>query len=70
PYAADVTILPHNLSEALEVLETSKFFREAFGEEFIRYWMHLRRSEWKRFVDAEGQVDFSGDPVTNWEHRE
>lgn len=70
PYAADVTILPHNLSEALEVLETSKFFREAFGEEFIRYWLHLRRSEWKRFVDAEGQVDFSGDPVTNWEHRE
>lgn len=70
PYAADVTILPHNLSEALEVLETSKFFRAAFGEEFISYWMHLRRSEWKRFVDAEGQVDFSGDPVTNWEHRE
>lgn len=70
PYAADVTILPRNLSEALDVLETSKFFREAFGEEFIRYWMHLRRSEWKRFVDAEGQVDFSGDPVTNWEHRE
>ncbi|HBD33740.1 MAG TPA: glutamine synthetase, partial [Cupriavidus sp.] len=71
PYAADVPILPRNLAEALDVLEGSSFFREAFGEEFIHYWLHLRRSEWARFVAAEGaDVDMAGDPVTDWEHRE
>jgi len=70
PYAADVPILPHNLSEALDVLDSSTFFRQAFGEEFVRYWLHLRRSEWDRFSAAEGQVDFAGDKVTDWEHRE
>lgn len=73
PYLADVPILPHNLAEALNVLESSEstaFFKNAFGEDFIRYWLHLRRSEWDRFVAAEGQVDMAGDPVTEWEHRE
>ncbi|MDR2013558.1 MAG: glutamine synthetase family protein [Rhodanobacter sp.] len=70
PYEADVAILPHNLSEAMEALEPSRYFREAFGEEFIQYWLSLRRSEWSRFVQAEGVVDMATDPVTQWEHRE
>lgn len=70
PYSADVKILPKNLEEALTALEPSSLFRRSFGEEFVRYWLHLRRSEWARFVAAEGDVDMSGDVVTEWEHRE
>ncbi|MDR2852254.1 MAG: glutamine synthetase family protein [Burkholderiaceae bacterium] len=70
PYEAAVTLLPHNLSEALDALESSPYFRTVFGEDFIRYWLHLRRSEWARFTAAEGTVDFAGDTVTHWEHRE
>jgi glutamine synthetase len=70
PYSADVTILPKNLDEALTALEPSTLFRRAFGEAFLRYWLHLRRSEWARFVAAEGDVDMSGEVVTQWEHRE
>jgi glutamine synthetase len=70
PYEANVTILPRNLSEALDSLESSAFYKSVLSEEFIRYWLHLRRSEWARFVAAEGNVDFAGDVVTDWEHNE
>ena len=45
-------------------------FREAFGEQFIDYWLHIRRSEWQRFEAAEGKVDMQEGDVTDWEHRE
>lgn len=70
PYAADVPMLPTNLADALDHLEASSFYREAFGEQFVEYWLNLRRSEWKRFTDAEGQVDMQEGEVTEWEHRE
>jgi glutamine synthetase len=70
PYSADVPMLPQNLSAALDALEPSAMFRETFGEQFISYWLQLRRSEWDRFVGAEGNVDMRSDAVTAWEHRE
>lgn len=70
PYDADVLALPVNLADALESLESSSFYRKAFGDQFIDYWLHLRRSEWQRFVAAEGEVDMQQDQVTEWEHRE
>ncbi len=70
PYAADVTILPTNLSAALDALAPSTLYRESFGNEFIDYWLHLRRSEWQRFVTAEGEAGMESEAVTDWEHRE
>jgi glutamine synthetase len=70
PYESSVSSLPVNLSQALDALESSSFYREAFGDKFIDYWLHLRRSEWQRFVAAEGEVDMQQDEVTEWEHRE
>ncbi len=70
PYLADLQTLPVSLPAALEALEPSTLFRQAFGDEFITYWLQLRRSECARFEAAEGVVDMQSDPVTDWEHRE
>lgn len=70
PYAANVEILPANLLEALDVLEKDTFFKQTFGEDFVRYWQKLRRSEWARFIAAEGESAANADAVTAWEHRE
>ena len=35
----------------------------------MKYWLTLRRSEWSRFIAAEGAFD-TGKGVTAWEHRE
>lgn len=71
PYLADVPTLPANLALALDALQTSALYREAFGREFFDYWLTLRRSEWARFTTAEGEdVDMQSETVTEWEHRE
>ncbi|HAO43030.1 MAG: glutamine synthetase [Afipia sp.] len=69
PYLADLPMLPSSLSAALDALQDSSLFREAFGEIFMKYWLTLRRSEWSRFIAAEGAFD-TGKGVTAWEHRE
>jgi glutamine synthetase len=70
PHTADVPTLPANASLGLDALEASKFYQESFGDEFINYWVKLRRSEWERFVAAEGQVDMQSGEVTAWENQE
>lgn len=71
PYMADVQKLPSSLKEGLDELESSEFYRQAFGDMFIDYWLKLRRSEWQRFIDAEGETAAESDQmVTEWEHRE
>lgn len=71
PYLADVPTLPGDLALALDALEPSTLFHESFGAEFINYWLKLRRSEWTRFIAAEGnKVDMQSPTVTEWEHRE
>lgn len=70
PYDAKVPMLPTDLSGALDALESSTLYRETFGNQFVDYWLYMRRSEWNRFVAAEGAVDMVNGDVTDWEHRE
>lgn len=60
PYDAEVAALPASLMEAVEVLEGSDFFREAFGTQFIDYIVGLKKAEIGRFLSE----------VTDWEQRE
>jgi glutamine synthetase len=60
PYEADAPLLPKSLGEAVEALEESALFRQALGDEFVKYYAHIKSSEFARF-----QAD-----VTEWEHRE
>ncbi len=70
PYLANVPKLPETLAQALDALEGSSLYRQAFGDAFLDYWLALRRSEWRRFVAAEGEVETQSGGVTAWEHRE
>jgi glutamine synthetase len=43
---ADVQRLPLNLLDALRALEASESLTEAFGKEFTRAYIRLRRGQW------------------------
>jgi glutamine synthetase len=60
PYAAEATMLPTQLWEAVEALAGDSFFRGAFGDVFIDYVLMMKRSEIGRFLSE----------VTDWEQRE
>jgi glutamine synthetase len=60
PYSADRPPLPHNLIEAVEMLDRDSFFREAFGAPFVDYILRLKRFELDRFLSH----------VTDWEQTE
>jgi glutamine synthetase len=60
PYEAKAPLLPKTLREAVIALDDSKFFRSAFGDAFIDYYVHIKNAEIERF-QAE---------VTEWEQRE
>jgi glutamine synthetase len=61
PYAQDdAERLPANLWDAVDALEQSEFFRDAFGSGYVDYYAMMKRNEVKRFFDA----------VTDWEMRE
>ena len=53
-------LLPRNLGRAIAAFESSEFYRQALGEEFVDYLATLKRGEWNRFMST----------VTDWEHRE
>ena len=70
PYEADRPRLPATLGDALEALEASALFREAFGATFLDYYLRLKRAELDRFRRwCEDSGDDGGD-VTRWEHNE
>jgi glutamine synthetase len=60
PYETKAPLLPKSLAEALDVLRADPFFRTAFGDSFITYYLRLKDAEIARF-QAE---------VTDWEQRE
>jgi glutamine synthetase len=61
PYAqTQKPLMPASLNEALEALSASSMFRAALGDEFIDYYLSVRRHEIGRFQSY----------VTDWEHRE
>jgi len=70
PYAAQVEQLPTNLGTALDALENDGTYRSAFGDQFLDYWLTLKRFEFNRFVEASGADAVDSDDVTEWEHRE
>jgi glutamine synthetase len=60
PYETQAALLPKTLREAVSALQNDPFFREAFGAEFVDYYVHIKNAEIERF-QAE---------VSEWEHRE
>ena len=60
PYETKAALLPKSLQEAVVALQDDAFFREAFGAEFVDYYVHIKNAEIERF-QAE---------VSDWEHRE
>jgi len=61
PYlAAAKQRLPTSLMEAVTALRQDTFFRQAFGEPFVDYFVRLKEFEIARFLAH----------VTDWEHRE
>jgi glutamine synthetase len=72
PYAAERPRLPASLGEALDALERDRFFRGAFGDVFIDYYLKLKRSELGRFEAfmARNPVAGAQDQPTQWEQDE
>ncbi|MDQ0512910.1 glutamine synthetase family protein [Ancylobacter amanitiformis] len=60
PYEASRPPLPRTLAQAVAALDANAFFREAMGDTFVDYYVHIKNAEIARF-DAE---------VSDWEHRE
>ncbi|MBD0289729.1 MAG: glutamine synthetase [Thermoleophilia bacterium] len=56
----DRPLVPFSLAEALDALEEDEFLRAALGEQFVRAFVAMKRSEVNRFASA----------VTDWELRE
>jgi len=60
PYETKADLLPKSLREAVFALDDDPFFRQAFGADFVDYYVHIKNAEIDRF-QAE---------VSDWEHRE
>ncbi len=60
PYASDAEPMPRTLEAALSALDASALARNRLGDEFINYFLMIKRHEIERFRAA----------VTDWEHRE
>lgn len=60
PDATDAALLPTNLMDAVGELDKSSVFRDALGDQFVDYFLHIKRAEISRFLAT----------VTDWEHRE
>lgn len=60
PYQAEVRMLPATLESALALLDGGTIFRSAFGDQFVDYYLMIKRHEVSRYNAH----------VTDWEHRE
>ena len=60
PYETEAPFLPKSLGEAIRALRDEGFFAQALGDEFIRYYLHIKEAEVARH-QAE---------VSEWEQRE
>jgi glutamine synthetase len=60
PYSSDAPALPKSLIAAIERFESSAFYRDALGADFVRYLSHIKRAEWDRYLMT----------VSEWEQRE
>ena len=60
PYDSEASALPTNLGQAIEALDASGFYRTALGDDFVDYYVHLKRAEWQRYLAT----------ISEWEHEE
>ena len=60
PYAPGTELLPSNLMDALTALDGSDMYRAKLGDQFVDYFLHIKRAEVARFLSE----------VTDWEHQE
>jgi glutamine synthetase len=60
PYEAQAQLLPTNLGAALSALTQGRILREAFGQEFIDYYVTVKQAELRRYETY----------VTDWEMKE
>ena len=71
PYVADAPPLPQSLAEAVDDLERSTFYREAFGDPLVDYLVMMKRAELKRHDEAASAADGpDGSGRSAWEMRE
>ncbi len=71
PYEADRPSLPTSLKDALGALENSEFYRSAFGDIYLDYYLRMKRSElgrYEAFLEETGTDPTAG--VTAWETNE
>jgi glutamine synthetase len=70
PYAADAKPLPTTLDAALDALEKDAVYREAFGTEFIDYYLMMKRAESNRHRAACEAADDADAASAEWQMRE
>jgi glutamine synthetase len=72
PYAAERTMLPTSLTQALDALDAAPLFRRDFGEVFIDYYLALKRTEAGRYLRSLEDSDAKpqGDEASEWEQNE
>ena len=62
--------LPTTLGEAVACLDDSSFYRATFGNEFVDYYVRMKRSEVDRFNAHLAGLSENTQAVTEWEQRE
>ncbi|MGR8023281.1 glutamine synthetase family protein [Burkholderia cenocepacia] len=72
PYNTQHTMLPHSLSEALELFEREPLFGDQLGKVFVDYYGQLKRTELKRFEEfvREHNIGPDSEEITEWEQNE
>lgn len=71
PYAQQLgDPLPTSLEEAVACLDDSSFYRATFGNQFVDYYVRMKRSEVDRFNSYLAGLGENTDAVTDWEQRE
>ena len=68
PYVAEAPPLPTSLAEAVDELDGSAFYREAFGDPLVDYLVMMKRFELSRYDAADDSPDGPGKSA--WEMRE
>lgn len=69
PYQTETEALPTSLAEAVEIFNSSAFYRDVVGGEFVDFFVAHKRSEASRYAAAEERGQDT-DTVSEWEHRE
>ena len=71
PYAAEATMLPTSLREAVGALVEDTFYRKAFGDGVVDYLIQMKRAELARYEAAIAEnPPPDGQDVSDWEMRE